>query len=913
MTGNRSHYLLGHSLLELIIAVCLMSSIMIGVLGTLGVLKGSWIENYDQTRLSSELKKDIRELQTRLKHAKSIDLISLSSNTTGYLTYTDANDISVSVFYNSSSNQSTLSLSNSLPTDALVAAYHDNSVLLGIDVLIDTISSFTLNSYKDDSGSDLFVLNNTSSPSYELINSIKWILSKTIDNKSKSQEQLITLVQHELSNDSSVRHGDSSTTFYGNTTLTNLSVQSDTTGGGDQVYVTPDTGVVTIQNTGQYYSTINDAINAASAGDVILVSAGTYYENVLLKSDITLLGGYESTNWTRNIHENLTTVVNPGTGNAGTFYGYYDNNVVIDGFFIDSGDQSNGIGVYSYVCSNITVRNCWVDDNPNVGVYIYKGSATLQNLTVTANTNTFQVYQVTSTTTVERCRFYSLETSWCQNVYLRNSQNITFRNNIVLNGDYGIKIESCTSGININNNLFQEFDSYAIYMYYSNYVYFRNNIFDNYYQLMYSYYSLYNYFYNTGLSNYLYSGNYFYPSSYSSYHTFYNTFYPYGSGYFESDYQLTGSTNYDNPYIDGGYLYSNNDEDNTQKGTSTNDCGAYGGPYAGRVGVGKKHLFTTSSSDIASDIANNTYAGDHILLAKGSYSPSQIQLKKYRFLYGAGAQQSILTNSLSTPLITMNKHSHLEGVTITGSGKDGVQSVSYESGMLITKTLFRDLSTAVSVADYSSPTLRYCSWDNVTTGISASYGTTMISEYNIFHGGTTGISVYDYYDISRYSVFYNLSTDTSGYISSSNDTSVTSSDNLFWSTADNQHQLYDRAGNPAVDIYLNREAGCFPYYEKTATIASSVLTSAIARDYDTLTMTLIPDSDFPVSKFSLSVKSGASTLSISPDVELTSASTTSYVWTLPESVITAALEFSIDVTTYTFGHSPIIDQIDTNY
>ncbi|HQL51306.1 MAG TPA: right-handed parallel beta-helix repeat-containing protein, partial [Kiritimatiellia bacterium] len=105
-------------------------------------------------------------------------------------------------------------------------------------------------------------------------------------------------------------------------------------------------GAATLQvGPGQTYTTIQAAINAANAGDTIIVAAGTYVEQVSLQKALTLQGA----------NAGVSAGAVPGTRTAETIVdgGFYiqvsAHGAVIDGFTIQNGYQygghKNGIGV----------------------------------------------------------------------------------------------------------------------------------------------------------------------------------------------------------------------------------------------------------------------------------------------------------------------------------------------------------------------------------------------------------------------------------------------------------------------------------------------------------------------------------------------------------------------------------------
>ena len=102
------------------------------------------------------------------------------------------------------------------------------------------------------------------------------------------------------------------------------------------------------------YDTIQSAIDAASDGDTVHVSSGTYYENLnFFSNNITLIGE----------NSENTIIDGGGTGSVVTF-----NNVsglVIDNFTITNGNNFNGGGIYSNFSSS-KILNCKIIDNIGV-------------------------------------------------------------------------------------------------------------------------------------------------------------------------------------------------------------------------------------------------------------------------------------------------------------------------------------------------------------------------------------------------------------------------------------------------------------------------------------------------------------------------------------------------------------------
>jgi hypothetical protein len=161
----------------------------------------------------------------------------------------------------------------------------------------------------------------------------------------------------------------------------------------------------TVKNVPASYPTIQAAINAASVGDTIKVAAGTYAENVNLKSGICLEGaGVDQTVIAKSGAPGITgsgvtfltiknlTVKNSGNGNGdgGGIRIVGSNNVTLQSCRSTGNVGTNGGGIF-ISGSTVTIDHCLFDGNTvhNTGAGIEaegNSTVTLTNTTVANNT-----------------------------------------------------------------------------------------------------------------------------------------------------------------------------------------------------------------------------------------------------------------------------------------------------------------------------------------------------------------------------------------------------------------------------------------------------------------------------------------------------------------------------------------------
>jgi len=132
------------------------------------------------------------------------------------------------------------------------------------------------------------------------------------------------------------------------------------------------------------YGSIQSGIDAAIAGDTVLVSAGIYYETIDF-------GGKEITLLSADGEPSGTFIDgNVSSGSVVSFITGETNLSILDGFTIRNGSATSGGGVYIQSASPI-LRNCVISGNSATGsgggIFIDSGTLTLENTTVTGNTS----------------------------------------------------------------------------------------------------------------------------------------------------------------------------------------------------------------------------------------------------------------------------------------------------------------------------------------------------------------------------------------------------------------------------------------------------------------------------------------------------------------------------------------------
>ncbi len=162
------------------------------------------------------------------------------------------------------------------------------------------------------------------------------------------------------------------------------------------------------------YTTIQQAVDAASPGDEVFVYGGTYFENVRVLKSLSLIG------------EDKNTTVIDGSG-AGDVLDIYASSVSIAGFTItNSGRFISDSGINLYNVSNCYIANNNISSNNNYGIFFYFSSNSL----VINN-------------------FFS--DSSCSGIHISMSSNITLEGNMMED-----------DGIRISGSSIEEWNSHTI-------------------------------------------------------------------------------------------------------------------------------------------------------------------------------------------------------------------------------------------------------------------------------------------------------------------------------------------------------------------------------------------------------------------------------------------------------------------
>ncbi|WP_321431227.1 NosD domain-containing protein [uncultured Methanolobus sp.] len=194
-----------------------------------------------------------------------------------------------------------------------------------------------------------------------------------------------------------------------------------------------------VGSSGCDYTTIQAAVSAVSNGDTIIVTDGTYTENVEVTKEVTI----------RSQNGAASTVMQASYDTDHVFY-VTANNVTINGFNITGASSSSYAGIRLSTVEGCTIANNTATGN-YYGIYLhYSDNNTLTNNTVTNSSNAGAIYTWQSNNNT--LSYNTVSENPDEGIYLLYSDNNVLSYNTVDNNEKGIYLTSTSSYNTVSYN-----------------------------------------------------------------------------------------------------------------------------------------------------------------------------------------------------------------------------------------------------------------------------------------------------------------------------------------------------------------------------------------------------------------------------------------------------------------------------
>ena len=207
------------------------------------------------------------------------------------------------------------------------------------------------------------------------------------------------------------------------------------------------------------YSTIQQAIDNASAGDMVFVYTGYYIENILIKTTIHLIG-----------ENNASTVIDGG--GYGSVVTITADDTILQGFTIQNAKNDvNSAGVQLLSANNVCVIRNIVQNNGGLGLSargLDSSKTTIEENTI--RNNSYGIY-------IQDARKVSITTNnICHNgegVYLIGSYDSRIMNNTIMNRGIGLHLDNSYDTIVSGNRIVE--NANGVYVFNSSNITFQDN------------------------------------------------------------------------------------------------------------------------------------------------------------------------------------------------------------------------------------------------------------------------------------------------------------------------------------------------------------------------------------------------------------------------------------------------------
>lgn len=906
----------GVSLIELLIALAIFSILAMVVFSIFKTALSVWQTSADELRQRSKLVMSTPWLSSNLQSASKILYVTLADEPNGALQYTDSKARTVSVFMNSRVNQSRFG-TNTLPSDNVVAMIKSDSVTSDPFPIFESVATFSVETFREDPAAfKISTPNNLLLPiNYGAINSLRISVAVSVNNVIRSESQLIRLGTDAL--------GDSETHFFGaqelpfstdpnQFTLTGTQLKEGVPGqnpqdGPNALVLATANAVAKIRHSGEYFPTIQAAIDAASAGDIVMVAAGSYSEFITLKPGIIVIGGLDPVTWARNPSAH-PSILKPGPGAISNAVVRMANSSQISGFKIDANNLLYGITASSV--QNAAVEQVEIDRAEN-GIRFSSSGGRIENCSITGNTSALLTDTNCNGLSVVRNRLASRGLAKVPTVKIQSTTNFQFSNNLIIKGFTGFYAEA-TNG-NIINNVFTGAanNAFTSQNRSGNSLRITNNIFiGNAFGIVGSSGDMtmsFNYFAQNGLgdgANSLFNGG-------GNIRDVTNTV-PIGS---INDPVFKSATTFelksDSIVIDAGSpnnAFNDRYTNGPGLGTERSDMGAFGGPNAGRVGVGTTHTIAPSEASIQTRI-NDAWFGDYLFFKSGSYSVGALTLRDGVQCVGEDIETTILNISFNGSIQLANS-SVMHDLTLKSNSGTALSAPGATSWFL-DSLLIEGASVGLLAANSASGTIQNCTFFNNQIGISSNTST-VLANANIFSNcGIVAVKSVNATYSGKSNLFFNNTTDRSGPIGLSNDLG---GDPLFWSSE--TQNFFLKPNSPAINAMAGRpliDIGAFEFYKSVGTATSPLFSSTEARAYKSVSVKLwvdgnsaLPNVDTRLTSVGLAYVLDGTTVTLSQSAVSTTNEVQTFTWNLAPRAIGNQFQAKLILTSYKRESTPYV-------
>jgi len=207
------------------------------------------------------------------------------------------------------------------------------------------------------------------------------------------------------------------------------------------------------------FSTIQDAVDNASEGDIVFVYSGFYEENILITTSIQLIG-----------MENSTTIIDGG--GSDTVVSISADDTIIQGFSIQNAkDDANSAGVKISIADNVFIVENIIQNNRGLGILLQgPGTSGVKIMRNTIRNNSYGIYLFDSPQTLVLANNISNNG---EGVYVVGSYASALVNNTIASRELGIHLESTYNFVVFGNWVVN--NANGVYAFNSSEISFSNN------------------------------------------------------------------------------------------------------------------------------------------------------------------------------------------------------------------------------------------------------------------------------------------------------------------------------------------------------------------------------------------------------------------------------------------------------